>query len=240
MIMKMTEAPIPRPERIDEVFDLLEKMWGNEALNPDLGHDEPLDGLVLTLLSQNTNDTNRDRGFNALKASYPEWGETAAASKDDIAACIRPAGLANTKSERMLLILEKVRETFGSYSLKGLRSWSGDEAREYLEALPGIGAKTAACVMLFDLGKPAFPVDTHIARFFRRMEWAPEKSAPEQMQTLLEAWVPRERFLGGHINIIEHGRGLCSARKPRCEKCLLRDQCPYFARTGAHGRAPVL
>jgi endonuclease-3 len=112
MIMKMTEAPIPRPERIDEVFDLLEKMWGNEALNPDLGHDEPLDGLVLTLLSQNTNDTNRDRGFNALKASYPEWGETAAASKDDIAACIRPAGLANTKSERMLLILEKVRETF--------------------------------------------------------------------------------------------------------------------------------
>lgn len=229
----MTEALFPRPEKIDEVFDILEELWGNEAKEPDLGHEEPLDGLVLTLLSQNTNDTNRDRGFAALKASHPEWSAVAAASKEEIADCIRPAGLANTKSERMLLILEKVRETFGSHSLRELRNWSDEKAWEYLGALPGIGAKTAACVMLFDLDKAAFPVDTHIARFCRRMGWVSDKTAPEQMQTLLESWVPRERFLGGHINIIEHGRGLCSARKPKCEKCPLSGLCVYFAETGA-------
>ncbi|NLK18453.1 MAG: endonuclease III [Synergistaceae bacterium] len=229
----MTDELFQRPENIDKVFGILEELWGNEAKNPDLGHEEPLDGLILTLLSQNTNDTNRDRGFEALKTAYPEWDAAAAATKEEIADCIRVAGLANTKSERMLLILEKVRETFGLYSLKGLKEWSDEDARAYLGALPGIGAKTAACVMLFDLDKSAFPVDTHIARFCRRMEWASEKTAPEHMQSLLEAWVPRERFLGGHINIIEHGRNLCSARKPRCGKCPLAGLCPYFTKTGA-------
>lgn len=231
--IKMTDPLFPRPEKIDEVFDLLEKLWGNEAKKPDLGHEEPLDGLVLTLLSQNTNDTNRDRGFAALKATHPEWSAVAAATKMEIADRIRPAGLANTKSERMLLILQKVQDTFGSYSLKELRNWDDDEAWEYLVALPGIGAKTAACVMLFDLDKRAFPVDTHIARFCRRMAWVSEKTAPEQMQVLLESWVPPERFLGGHINIIEHGRGMCGARSPRCEKCPLTGLCAFFARTGA-------
>ena len=228
----MTKRNLPRPVSIDKVFDGLEKMWGNESAPPDLAHDEPLDGLLLTLLSQNTNDRNRDRAFAALRARFPEWEAAAAASPEDIAECIRPAGLSRTKSERMLLILETIRKTFGAYSLKELKLWDGSKVKEFLSSLPGIGAKTIACVMLFDLGKPAFPVDTHIARFCRRMEWVSEKTAPEEMQILLEEWVPRERFYGGHINIIEHGRGICGARKPACGKCLIAMLCPYSGKNG--------
>ena len=228
----MAKSSFPRPAAIDEVFDGLEKMWGNESAPPDLAHEEPLDGLVLTLLSQNTNDRNRDRAFDALKARFPEWNAAAGASSEDIAECIRPAGLAKTKSERLLRILDTIRKTFGTYSLKELRGWEGTKVREYLSSLPGIGAKTIACVMLFDLGKPAFPVDTHIARFCRRMEWVSEKTAPEEMQVLLEKWGPRERFYGGHINIIEHGRGVCGARKPACGKCRISGLCPYNGKNG--------
>ncbi|MEA4953011.1 Endonuclease III [bioreactor metagenome] len=229
----MGKSSFSRPAAIDKVFDGLEKMWGNESAPPDLAHDEPLDGLVLTLLSQNTNDRNRDRAFAALKVRFPEWEAAAAAASEDIAECIRPAGLARTKSERMLRILDMIRKSFGGYSLRDLKSWEGAKVREYLSSLPGIGAKTIACVMLFDLGKPAFPVDTHIARFCRRMEWVPEKTAPEDIQGLLEEWVPQERFYGGHINIIEHGRGICGARKPDCSRCLIAPLCPYNEKNGA-------
>ena len=229
----MTKSDFPRPENIDEVFDLLEKMWGNEATPPQIAHEEPLDGLVLTLLSQNTNDRNRDKGFAALKARFPQWKAVAMAGAEIIADCIRPAGLANTKSERMLLILQKVRETFGEYSLKELKGWEDERAKEYLGSLPGVGAKTVACVMLFDLGKPAFPVDTHIARFSKRMEWVSEKTPPEKTQIFLEEWVPEERFFGGHINIIDHGRGVCGARKVLCGECLISPICPYLGKKGA-------
>jgi endonuclease-3 len=228
----MAKSSFPRPAEIDKVFDDLEEMWGNESAPPNLAHDEPLDGLVLTLLSQNTNDRNRDRAFDALTSRFPAWEAVAGALPEDIAECIRPAGLAKTKSERMLRILDTIRKTFGVYSLKELNLWESTKVKEYLAALPGIGAKTIACVMLFDLGKPAFPVDTHIARFCRRMEWVSEKTAPEEIQILLEEWVPPERFYGGHINIIEHGRGICGARKPACGKCLIARLCPYSGKSG--------
>ena len=228
----MVKSSFSRPTEIDQVFDGLEEMWGNESAPPNLTHDEPLDGLVLTLLSQNTNDRNRDRAFDALKSRFPGWEAAAGALSEDIAECIRPAGLAKTKSERMLRILDTIRKDFGVYSLKELNLWESTKVKEYLASLPGIGAKTIACVMLFDLGKPAFPVDTHIARFCRRMEWVSEKTAPEEIQILLEEWVPPERFYGGHINIIEHGRGICGARKPACGKCLIARLCPYSGKSG--------
>lgn len=217
-----------RPQNIDIVFDVLEELWGNEKNEPRLGHEEPLDGLILTLLSQNTNDRNRDKGFTALKDSFPSWELVASASAEAIADRIRPAGLAKTKSERMLQILASLKEKFGEYSLTTLKGKNNESVREYLSSLPGIGAKTVACVMLFDLGMSAFPVDTHIARFCRRMKWAEESLPPDEIQPLLEEWVPETRFLGGHVNIIEHGRGLCHARNPACGKCPLRSKnlCP--------------
>lgn len=211
-----------RPPSIDRVLDILDDLWGNERTPPRLGHEDPLDGLVLTLLSQNTNDRNRDRGFSALKAAFPTWSEAASASVEDVEEAIRPAGLARTKSARLLEILDIIKDNFGEYSLIHLKMSDDSEARDFLSSLPGIGAKTVACVMLFDLERPAFPVDTHIARFSRRMKWAEESLPPEKIQTLLEEWVPEERFLGGHINIIEHGRSLCHARKPKCDQCPLK------------------
>ena len=222
------KEPPSRPQDIDTVFDILEELWGNEKNEPRLGHEEPLDGLILTLLSQNTNDRNRDKGFAALKNSFPSWELVASASAEAIADRIRPAGLARTKSERMLQILAALKERFGEYSLMALKDMDNDAVREYLSSLPGIGAKTVACVMLFDLGMSAFPVDTHIARFCRRMKWAAESLPPDEIQPLLEEWVPERRFLGGHVNIIEHGRGLCHARTPECGKCPLQSNnlCP--------------
>ncbi len=217
-----TAGAAGRPPDIDRVLDILDELWGNERTPPRLGHEEPLDGLVLTLLSQNTNDRNRDRGFAALKAAFPSWSETASAPVEDVEEAIRPAGLARTKSARLLEILGRIKDKFGEYSLMPLKMSSDSEALDFLSSLPGIGAKTVACVMLFDLGRPAFPVDTHIARFSRRMKWAGESLPPEKIQTLLEEWIPKERFLGGHINIIEHGRGLCHARKPKCDQCPLK------------------
>ena len=144
------KEPPSRPQDIDTVFDILEELWGNEKNEPRLGHEEPLDGLILTLLSQNTNDRNRDKGFAALKNSFPSWELVASASAEAIADRIRPAGLAKTKSERMLQILAALKERFGEYSLMALKDMDNDAVREYLSSLPGIGAKTVACVMLFD------------------------------------------------------------------------------------------
>lgn len=221
-----------RPENIDRVFDLLEEMWGCEGNPPQLGHEDPLDGLMLTLLSQNTNDRNRDRAFEALKNRFPSWKEAAEAPVGEIADLIRPAGLAPTKSARMAQILAVLQENFGEYSLRGVKNWSTGEIREYLMSLPGIGAKTAACVLLFDLDRPAFPVDTHIARFCRRMEWVEESFPPDLMVPLMEGWIPPPRFLGGHVNIILHGRGICKARKPECCRCAIPPLCPFQKRNG--------
>ncbi len=232
MAMATSEAR-QKPRTLDSVLDILESLWGNEGTPPDLRHEEPLDGLILTLLSQNTNDKNRDKAFEILKKRFPSWDQAALASQEELEDLIRPAGLSRTKSERMLHILSNVRETFGEYSLKKLRPMDKETVREYLSSLPGIGAKTIACVLLFDLEKPAFPVDTHIARFCRRMEWVEESLPPDRISSLMEAWVPPARYLGGHVNIIEHGRGLCGARKPKCGSCPVAPLCPHHKKTGA-------
>lgn len=232
MAMATSEAR-QKPRTLDSVLDILESLWGNEGTPPDLRHEEPLDGLILTLLSQNTNDKNRDKAFEILKKRFPSWDQAAMASQEELEDLIRPAGLSRTKSERMLHILSNVRETFGEYSLKKLRPMDKETVREYLSSLPGIGAKTIACVLLFDLEKPAFPVDTHIARFCRRMEWVEESLPPDRISSLMEAWVPPARYLGGHVNIIEHGRGLCGARKPKCGSCPVAPLCPHHKKTGA-------
>lgn len=232
MAMATSEAR-QKPRTLDSVLDILESLWGNEGTPPDLRHEEPLDGLILTLLSQNTNDKNRDKAFEILKKRFPSWDQAAMASQEELEDLIRPAGLSRTKSERMLHILSNVRETFGEYSLKKLRPMDKEAVREYLSSLPGIGAKTIACVLLFDLEKPAFPVDTHIARFCRRMEWVEESLPPDRISSLMEAWVPPARYLGGHVNIIEHGRGLCGARKPKCGSCPVAPLCPHHKKTGA-------
>lgn len=221
------------PGHILTVLDRLDEAYRYDEAPADIfATGEPLDGLMLTLLSQNTNDRNRDMAYERLRSEHPAWGDVAALSPSEISDLIRPAGLGETKSVRMKDILQKIKIDFGEYSLKGMFGWTAEPVREYLSALPGIGPKTVACVMVFDLGMPAFPVDTHVARLSKRFGWAGEKDSPEKIQIFLEKTVPPERHRGGHLNIIEHGRRVCRARKPECGKCNAADLCRFFAEGG--------
>ncbi|NLD05305.1 MAG: endonuclease III [Synergistaceae bacterium] len=217
-----------KPHHAKEILDAFEKHWGNEGRpSPELKHDEPLDGLMLTLLSQNTNDKNRDKAFEKLKAEYPKWDRVAEAPIEKVVDLIRVAGLGDTKAKHMKQILVILKEKFGRYSLIEMQKWKVEEAREFLVSLPGVGVKTAGCVLIFDLDMPAFPVDTHVARISRRLGWVPEKMAPDKIQEYLESTLPPERFRGAHLNIIEHGRGICSARKPDCKNCFAEKRCQF-------------
>lgn len=215
-------------ERVVMSLDLLDAVLKCESLPQDAyATGEPLDGLILTLLSQNTNDRNRDKAYEALRAACPAWSDVAGLPAGEIAALIRSAGLGDTKSARMKEILAIIRGDFGAYSLAALAGWEPGRVREYLSNLPGIGPKTVACVMVFDLHMPAFPVDTHVARISRRLGWTPEKWPPEKIQGFLEETVPAARCMGGHLNMIEHGRRVCHARKPECPICVLQGLCDY-------------
>ena len=217
-----------KPHHAKEILDAFEKHWGNEASpSPELKHDEPLDGLMLTLLSQNTNDKNRDKAFAKLKLEYPQWDQVAEAPLERVIDLIRVAGLGETKATRMQQILRILKEKFGNYSIKELRKWKAKEARIFLVSLPGVGVKTAGCVLIFDLEIPAFPVDTHVARISRRLGWVREKMPPDKIQEYLESTLPPKRFRGSHLNIIEHGRGICTARKPGCKNCFAEKWCQF-------------
>lgn len=213
-------------DKVTEILDALESVYHNETCPPELGHPEPLDGLILTILSQNTNDVNRDRAFSRLKERFPTWPDVIRAGASQLEDAIRPAGLAHTKAGRIITVLERVRSDFGEYSIRGLAG--REDMREYLRALPGVGAKTVACTVLFDFGLPAFPVDTHITRISRRTGIAPLKASPEEISRMLEGIVPGKRCLGGHVNMIAHGRAVCHSRKPECSSCVISHLCDKY------------
>ncbi len=211
--------------KIMTMLDALESEYHNEEYPPELGHSEPLDGLILTVLSQNTNDINRDRAFANLKANFPEWQDVVNAGSKELERVIRTAGLSHTKAARIMTILETVHENFNAYTIKPLAKYEPEFMKKYLRALPGVGAKTVACTLLFDFKIPAFPVDTHITRISKRVGIAPANSSPEDISRLLEDIVPASRCLGGHVNMIAHGRAVCHSRNAECESCVLNEIC---------------
>lgn len=239
---KRTVAPAPATgkrartrtpgEKVAAVLDLLESQWHNEETPPDFQHPEPLDGLILTVLSQHTNDRNRDVAFGRLKERYPEWEEAVTAGSDAIEDAVRPAGLAPTKAKRILEILGIIRRDFGRYSILSLVERGRDEARKYLLSLPGVGEKTAACVLMFDMRLPAFPVDTHITRVCQRLGLVPETMPADDICRFMERETDPSRYLGGHVNIIEHGRAICKARKPLCGECVVSGLCAFYEKGG--------
>ena len=213
---------------VKEILDELERLYGNEARPAsDFCYEEPLDDLILTILSQNTNDKLRDKAFANMKARYSSWEEVAHADIEELKAVLRIAGMSGTKPPRIQQILAAVKDKFGVYSIKELRGWTQPDVRAYLTSLPGVGPKTSAIVECFDLDLPGFPVDTHITRLSKRFGWAAEKLPPDKIQKILEAELPKERFRGGHLNFLEHGRGICNARKPRCGECTMIRWCPF-------------
>jgi len=224
-------------DRIEIILDSFESIYHNEKNEDELllsvRHEEPLDGLVLTILSQNTNDKNRDAAYTKLKSSWSNWEAVAKLRPEELADCIRTAGLSSTKSERIIFILNKIKHDFGEYSLQVLKNKDSEYVREYLKELPGIGPKTIACVMLFDLGLPSFPVDTHISRVCKRLGFVPQSTkkniTPEEISVFMENNVPKERYLGAHVNIIEHGRNTCKAQRPNCISCSITNHCPFYS-----------
>lgn len=189
----------------------------------------PLDELVSTILSQNTNDLNRDRAFQALRLAFPTWETVRDADRDRVIAAIRPAGLANQKGPRIQQILHEITFQRGELDLSFLADLPSEEARQWLLQFNGVGPKTAAIVLLFSLNKPAFPVDTHIYRVSGRLGLRPMSINAEVAHTILADLLPPEAYYSAHLNIIRLGREICQARKPQCPRCPLQDLCVYYA-----------
>ncbi len=190
-----------------------------------------LDELVRGILSQATRDANRDRAYAALRASFPSWEAVRDAGAREVAVVIRPAGLANQKARRLVETLERLTRPDGTVGLELGPGTDVGEAWGRLASLPGVGPKTAACVMLFALGLPVVPVDTHVLRVARRLGLAGQRESGARLQAKLGVIVPPELCLPLHLNLLRHGRLVCRARRPRCEACCLAADCPTSRRS---------
>lgn len=187
--------------------------------------------LVSTILSQNTNDTNRDRAFEALRQRFPTWEQVRDADEHAVLQAIRPAGLANQKGPRIQHLLSEITAQRGSLELDFLQPMPVEQAKEWLMQFKGIGPKTASIVLLFSFGKPAFPVDTHIYRVSGRLGLRPEKMNVEQTHELLAELFLPEAYGAAHLNLIRLGREICQARQPKCPLCPLQEFCDYYYKT---------
>ena len=221
LIMKTKEKALKVHNNLLEAFG--EPIWRNPL--------PPVDELVSTILSQNTNDVNRDRAFDSLREKFPTWEQVRDADQDEIIEAVRVAGLANQKGPRIQQVLRDITEERGSLDLSFLKEMPLEEARDWLTKFKGVGPKTAAIVLCFSLGRPAFPVDTHVYRVTGRIGLRPEKLSVEQAHPYLEDVFPPETYYAAHLNIIRLGREVCGARKPNCPVCPVRDLCDYEPKT---------
>jgi endonuclease-3 len=207
-------------KHILEVAQRLEREYGGLEWRP---HGDPLDVLIRTILSQNTNDENRDRAYVSLKERFPSHEATAAAEEEELAAAIQPGGLHRQKARRIKQILQGIAREQGSFDLGYLEKLDVGEALQELLKFEGVGKKTAGVVLLFSLGKPYFPVDTHIKRLSERLGWTRKNEDPHDK---LNPLIPDRLKYQLHLHLIRHGRRVCRARRPRCEECVLNDLCP--------------
>lgn len=189
----------------------------------------PIDELILTILSQNTSDVNSHQSFRRLWSRFGSWQAVAGASTAEIEEAIKPGGLGRVKAERIKVVLERVLHERRELNLDFLAHLPMEEAGAWLRRLPGVGPKTAACVLLFSIGKPALPVDTHVYRVASRLGMLPPKVSAEKAHDILGGLVPAKDVYRFHVLLIEHGRRLCKAQRPQCSRCPLLVGCPYGA-----------
>jgi endonuclease-3 len=210
-----------------QVAQLLENVMGVPERNNPL---RPLDNLILTVLSQNTNDRNRDIAYQRLQNAFPSWEAVMEADVEQIIEAIRPAGLANQKGRRIQGILQWISAQYGSLNLDFICEKDPQEVMQTFCQLKGIGVKTMAVVLTFSCGADIFPVDTHVHRLCRRLGLVPSETASaEKTFELMQSRVPQGKAFSFHINLIEHGRQVCKARKPLCEQCPLTELCVYYS-----------
>lgn len=187
---------------------------------------DPLDELVLTILSQSTSDANCYRGWEALRGRYHDWEAVLAAPEGELEETIRSAGLARQKSATILSVLRRMRDEWGRPSLEHLEAMDDREATVYLTSFKGVGVKTAACVLCFSMGRDVIPVDTHVHRIALRLGLVPEKTSAVGTHKLLNEIVPPDLRYELHVLLVGHGRTVCMARRPRCGECVVSDRCP--------------
>ena len=227
--MTTSEQNDNRLDKALTVHQLLIEQYGQHEWRPRL---DPLSELVFTILSQNTSDVNRDRAWKRLTDRFPTWESVLAADTAKLAEAIRPGGLANVKAPRIQETLRVIKRERGAFTLDFLAEMEVDEAKQWLTSLNGVGPKTAAIVILFSLGKPAFPVDTHVHRVSRRLGLIGPKTSRERAHEVLEELLPPEIYFTFHLNLITHGREVCKAQRPRCATCVLREHCDYYRALG--------
>jgi len=218
----MTAAP--GPARIRAVQRRLRARQGAFRPKPGL---PILDELVATVLSQHTSDTNSERAFGQLKARFPDWQEVADAPRSEVADAIRCGGIADQKARRIQQILAAIEEREGRIDLSRLADLDDASVEAYLLSLPGVGPKTAACVLVFSMGRAAFPIDTHVHRVATRLGWLRPNTTADKAHLLLAPRVPPDIRYDLHLAMITHGRTICRAQRPQCGACILRDQCAY-------------
>ncbi|MGI6037956.1 MAG: endonuclease III domain-containing protein [Limnochordia bacterium] len=212
-----------------ELTAILRDAYGEDT---QVWPEDPVDVLILTLLSQATSDQNRDRAFRRLKERFPTWAQVEAAPLEEVIEAIALGGLAQQKAPRIKAILQRLREEWGTYTIDHVASLDEEEAFAYLESLPGIGPKTAACVLLFAFDRPAFPVDTHVRRVGERLGLFPRGTDAIKAQRYLQQVVPPEIMHPLHVLLIAHGRRYCRARRPLCTDCFLLPRCVWGNRQG--------
>ncbi len=218
----------PSPEQARRAADIHRRLLSHYG-EPDWRNPlPPLDELVSTILSQNTNDRNRDLAFEKLRAKFPTWEAVRDADQQQVIDAIRPAGLANQKGPRIQEALRSITLQRRDLDLNFLRNLPPAEARQWLLRFKGVGQKTAAIVLQFSLGMPAFPVDTHIYRVSGRLGLRPPHITAEQAHEHLAALFPPDAYGAAHLNLIRLGREICQARKPRCPQCPLNDLCDFY------------
>lgn len=233
LLRKKGTMPLPAVDHLPEIERILDETYGPRKLTP--GRD-PVATLVSTILSQNTSDINTERAFASLRERFPTWQAVVEADTTDVIDAIRSGGLANRKAPRIQDALEEIRERYGDYSLDALDTMPLDEARHALVSIDGVGPKTAACVLLFALGRPAMPVDTHVYRVAKRLGLIDERTDAVRAHATLEAMMAADpdRTYRFHVEMIAHGRRICHARNPKCGVCPLRSHCDYAARHATH------
>jgi endonuclease-3 len=218
------------PDRalIKTVLDELNRVYGYPVWRDPL---PAIDELASTILSQNTNDVNRDRAFHNLRSRFPSWEAVMHAPEEEIIDAVRVAGLANQKGPRIKAVLQQIKVEVGSLDLSFLADLPLEEARDWLLRFKGVGRKTSAIVLQFALNRPAFPVDTHIYRVSGRLGIRPAGMNVEKAHQLMEQLVEPVDYYAGHLNLIRLGRETCHPRKPDCPNCPVLEYCRYSDKT---------
>lgn len=211
--------------KAEKICKILIQEYGKEVSERKL---PPIDELVMTILSQHTNDINMYRAFESLKETYSSWEEVLAAPQDELAVTIRSSGMYNLKAKRIQATLSEIKERVGKLELSLLETMEISKAKEWLTSLHGVGPKTAAIVLLFSFGLPVLPVDTHVWRVTKRLGIIDAKVSREKAHSLLEEIIPSSCIPSLNKNLVHHGREICRAQNPKCDECFLNKICDFY------------